>query len=305
MPGTTDRFVTRSVQVIATNEGLYSLPLLVKEGIDMNGNNVLTDSYDSTDPAKSTGGQYDPLKAGDKGDVASASGVTNAFKVGNANVWGKVMTTPSGGVYTGPMGAVGSTNWQRSGKSGVEPGWLKNDLNTSIPDVTAPFTSATPPASAVIGGVNYGFVLGSGNYAVGKLNANTIVTGDAVLYVSSSINFSSGETITILPGASLKIYNASADATFNTINNSNGPVAFQYLGLNSNDGTITMNGNNHFYGCIDAPYAMVKLSGSGQISGCIIARNLKMNGNAAIHYDESLKGKGRPRGLAIVYWDEI
>src|SRR5215510_16530084 len=125
----------------------------------MNGNDVMTDSYDSTNPAKSTNGRYDPLKAGDKGDIASISGLTNSLKVGNANVWGRAITGPAGGVYTGPNGAVGSTNWQRSGMSGVEPGWWVNDLNFSVPDVTAPFTVATPPASGLVNGINYGYVL--------------------------------------------------------------------------------------------------------------------------------------------------
>ena len=297
-------FASRTIQVTATNPGVFFAAIVVKDTIDMNGNDVLTDSYDSTDPAKSTLGKYDPLKAGDKGDIVTTTGLTNSLKIGNANVWGRAITGPTGGVYTGPNGAVGSTNWQRSGKSGVESGWWINDLNYSIPDVTAPFVAAAPPASGLVGAVLYPVVLANGNYMMSKLTANTVVTGKAVLYVTSSIQFGNGETITILPGASLKIYYSGTDASFNPIVNNNGPAAFQYFGLNSNNGTIAFSGQNGITGCIDAPYAKIVLTGGGHIDGSIVARTVKMNGNAALHYDESLKNIP-PKRLIITSWNEI
>src|SRR5213593_4094710 len=163
MPGS-DTFVCRTIQVTTSNLGVFFAGIVVKESFDMNGNDVKVDSYDSTDPNKSTLGAYDPLKAGDKGDVACMSGLTNTVKVGNANVWGHAYTSPSGGVYTGPNGAVGDTNWQKSGKIGIEPGWWKNDLNMSLPDVGPPFNSATPPASGTVGTIKYDYVLANGNY---------------------------------------------------------------------------------------------------------------------------------------------
>ncbi len=300
-------FVCRTIQVTTSNLGVYFAGIVVKDDFDMNGNDVLVDSYDSTDPGKSTLGRYDPLKASDKGDVACMSGLTNSLKVGNANVWGHAYTSANGGVYTGPNGAVGSTNWQLAGNSGVQPGWWRNDLNMSLPDVLAPFTSATPPASGTVGALTYSYVLGNGNYILSTLGKNTVVTGNAVLYVTSGIKFSGSDTITILPGASLQLYNGGADAGFNTIINTNSsPTSFMYYGLNSNNGTVTLNGQGAaITACIYAPYAKIMVTGGGIIYGSLAGRSAKMNGNSAIHYDESLRNLGLSRGFIITSWTEL
>src|SRR6266566_2224273 len=67
----TSTYVSRTVQVTTQNKGVFAGAVLVRNTIDMNGNNVLTDSFDSTNPAKSTAGKYDPAKAGDKGDIGT------------------------------------------------------------------------------------------------------------------------------------------------------------------------------------------------------------------------------------------
>src|ERR1051326_8279323 len=133
MPGT-DAFISRTVQVNATNQPAFIGPLVIRDKVDLNGNNIVTDSYDSTDLTKSNLGAYDPTKAGDKGDVACFGGVKNAFGVGNANIWGRAITGPAGVVDVGPNGAVGSVAWQQGGNSGIEAGWWINDLNFSLPD---------------------------------------------------------------------------------------------------------------------------------------------------------------------------
>src|SRR3954471_1694754 len=89
---TTSSYLSRTVQVTTRNLGVFFGALVVKDQIDLNGNNVMTDSYDSTNPAKSTNGKYDVTKAGDKGDVASLNGLSDTLAIGNANIWGHVMT---------------------------------------------------------------------------------------------------------------------------------------------------------------------------------------------------------------------
>ena len=51
MPGG-DGHVTRTIRVSATNLPVFLGPMVLKDKVDMNGNNVLTDSYDSTDITK-------------------------------------------------------------------------------------------------------------------------------------------------------------------------------------------------------------------------------------------------------------
>ena len=114
--------------------------MVAKGQIDFNGNNIRTDSFDSSDPTFSRAGQYDKNRAKDNGDVATNSGLTNSLNVGNANVFGHVATGPHGTVAIGSQGAVGDKDWQ-TGHTGIKPGWSSDDMNVSLPDVTIPYTS--------------------------------------------------------------------------------------------------------------------------------------------------------------------
>src|SRR5213593_2450133 len=71
------------------------------DGVNLSGNNLTTDSFDSADVTQSTNGKYDAGKAGDKGDVVSNSGLVNSVAVGNADVKGHVSTGPNGTVSIG------------------------------------------------------------------------------------------------------------------------------------------------------------------------------------------------------------
>src|SRR6185369_14172819 len=93
---TTSSNLTRAVLVTCSRKSLLLGAMVAKHKIDMNGNNILTDSFDSADPAKSTGGRYDVTKAGDFGDVASNDGIVNIVAAGNANIYGHVRTGPGG-----------------------------------------------------------------------------------------------------------------------------------------------------------------------------------------------------------------
>jgi hypothetical protein len=139
--------VSRAVKVGAYKGGLFLASMVAKKGIDLNGNGIATDSFDSSDPRYSTNGQYDPSKVKDNGDVATNEGIVNsAIDVGNANIYGHAHTGPGGGVVLGPNGAIGSHAWQAS-NSGVEPGWFLQDSNFTFPDTTAPYTSGLTPTS--------------------------------------------------------------------------------------------------------------------------------------------------------------
>src|SRR5213594_2760357 len=55
------QYISRAVQVVAQKRPVFAKGMIAKERIDMNGNNIETDSFDSTDPAHSTtNGLYDP-----------------------------------------------------------------------------------------------------------------------------------------------------------------------------------------------------------------------------------------------------
>src|SRR5207302_1167048 len=104
-----DPAITRVINVSApANESFYrvsrgSLPLFAaavaaRQGISLNGNNVVIDSFDSADTNYSTGGLYDPAKNKDNGDVVTDDAAAASVLAGNSRIMGHVRTGPGGAV---------------------------------------------------------------------------------------------------------------------------------------------------------------------------------------------------------------
>ncbi len=137
--------ITRAVRVRCHRGSLFLAAMVAKRIIDLKGNGIKTDSFDSSDPAKSTNGHYDPSKySGDLGDVASNLGIIGAISVQNANIYGHVHTGPRGSATIGSQGGVGSHAWQ-AGNKGIQPGWMTDDANFTFPVNTLPFTTGLTP----------------------------------------------------------------------------------------------------------------------------------------------------------------
>lgn len=301
--GDASAIVSRTLKVNTKDVGVFIGAIVAKTSITLNGNNVAADSYDSTDPTKSTGGLYDPAKAGDDADVAFTGSMSN-LGLGNANIWGKLYSAPSSSFNLGPNGAVGSVAWNKSGAIGIEPGWQETDLNYTFVDVQKPFVSGVPPTSGTVNGTYYEYILGDGQYEASTLGSKVLVAGKAVLYVSGDIKFTGQDRIDIMNGATLAMYVAGASAEFLTINNSNKTSkAFQYYGLPTNT-SMDWNGTQ-LHGAIYAPQATINLHGTSQIFASLVAKNVTFSGNASIHYDESLVDEGLSQGFVVSGWDEL
>ena len=109
-------------------DGLYMKAMVAKNKIDLNGNWVRTDSFDSSDTTGTynTNGRYDPAKAKDGGDVATNSRLIDSLDVWNADIYGHVSTGPGGTVVIGPNGAVGDKAWI----NGFHVSWRNNTSST-------------------------------------------------------------------------------------------------------------------------------------------------------------------------------
>jgi hypothetical protein len=161
--------ITRAVVVRCSRSNPFIKGLAVKQTIDMNGNNVEIDSFDSTDPTKSTAGQYDPTKyIGTNGDIATNMRLINGISGGNANIYGHVMVGQGGTMSLGPQGGVGDPAWQAANPGQIEPGYFSDNANFTFPDQSFPYTTGLPPLSGFITVTNYTFstnaVVGSSTY---------------------------------------------------------------------------------------------------------------------------------------------
>ena len=305
----------RMIRVTTQKNAMFMKGMVAKDDIDLNGNNVETDSFDSKDSTASTGGFYDPSKRKSNGDVATNSSLSNKLSIGNANIIGKVSTGPGGTISIGSNGVVGPLDWHNAGNSGIMPGWSSDDMNVDFADISLPFTSANYPTSGNVNGEGYTYVLGNGNYQLGGFSLSgkkkMAITGDAVLLVSGDISMAGQSAIEIKPGASLTIYMTGSSAKFagqGIVNEGGNALDFAYYGMSSNT-DIKLSGNAGFVGTIYALDAALTLGGGGSDTsdfiGASVTGSVKMNGHFNFHYDENLGREGPGGDFVATSWHEI
>jgi hypothetical protein len=290
---------------------IFPMAIMVSSNINFIGNNILIDSFDSSDTNHSTAGQYDATKRSDHGDVGTDLIQTTSFNLGNTAIYGKIHTGPgslSSTVAVGPYGSVGDLAWQDGGNVDIQPGAWLYDMNVTFPSITAPPGSGIPPISGIYQGTSYDYLLSTPNgfYTLNSaLAGKVMVTGtNAVLWAKGGVNLK-GPTSGILlaPGASLALYvgdnsGASVTATFSSAfgANTNGFARnLQVYGLPTCTG-ISVGLGSQFCGIIYAPQAdFTGSGGSGSLThfyGSLIAKSVSTTSRCAYHYDESLLKTG-------------
>jgi hypothetical protein len=304
--------VTRTVRATTTTAAAFRGAMAARRNIDLAGNGITTDSFDSANPDYSTLGLYDPAKRKANGDIASTEGMIN---VQNANIMGTLYTGPEASYSVGSEGSVGDVTWVLGGQDGVQSGHYKNDFNMDFPEVLPPYQTAVLPDGDTIDGTNYTWILGYGNYMYTDSKGAKLQTGDHVLvvgrarlYVTGDFIMAGGSSIIIAPGASLELYVGGANTSLSTVNNAGNCATFSYYGLPSNR-SISLSGNNSYLGSYYAPNADLQLSGGGSTTldfqGACAVQSIQMNGHFNFHFDENLTRKGPISGYRITSWAEI
>ena len=313
-----DSGATRTLSVNATEPRSYyrarvartfAGALAARDYINLQGNNVSIDSFDSASTNYSTAGRYDPIKRRDGGDVAALLGLTNSLNIGNVTIYGKLWTGPGGSAMIGPQGAIGSLAFVDNpiNNGMIQPGWLRDDMDPYFPDATLPSLGVTfTPSGGLIGGTNYPYVLRNENYRAVSFSMNTgtmMVTGRASFWIQRDLNISGTAKIVITPTGSLTLYfgiSAETNTTANLaglgiVNQTYRPLGFQYWGLRSNT-SVSLTGNGNFVGTIYAPNADLTLNsggaGSEDFSGAIVSKSITINEPLKFHYDEDLAQSG-------------
>ena len=318
----TPQYMKRKVQVNTKFDGLLTAAMAAKERINLRGNNISSDSFDSSTETYSTGGLYDVAKRKDNGDIVTDSVLTNTFDIGNANIRGTVRTGPKGWPAIGPNGSVGNNAWVTAGTKGIQAGHFFDDMNVTFPDVVLPSVTFNTPlvVNTNIGGVNYKYYLTSGSWQINDLDDSVYVDGDVVVYVPSSghVTLSGQEKIYIAPNApfappthSMKLYVGDPSASIGgqgVVNATGIARNFIYYGLPSNT-DLSYSGNGAFLGVVYAPSAIFVLGGGGNNTydfiGASVSYRVRMNGHFNFHYDEDLKKQGPGRVYIVTKWQEL
>jgi hypothetical protein len=293
--------IYRVVRVTTQVLPLFNVALGAVGNINMNGNSMATDSWNSHNTNLSNNGLYTSAKISTNGDVASVGGIVN---IGNHTI--------NGNLYLGPTATYVSGTNQILGD-------IDKDYNVNFPDAKLPQNAASAINPTVNGGTNYLnqentiYYVNNDNkpisVAAGLTNVTLIVY--AQTFDCTSITLQGG----ITNAAYLTIYDAppSPGGSVTLHGNSTGgaigatPVNFIFYGL-PNLTSLTLSGNSDFIGAVYAPEAVLTLNGGGganNFMGAAIVKSATMNGHYGFHYDEALGKFGPAKGFIANSWQEI
>jgi hypothetical protein len=323
--------MSRTVEVSTKIDAMFNVCMAALGTIDLKGNGIATDSFDSSDPNYSTNGLYTPLRRKAGGDIVTNNTITNSvLSVANGDIAGHVTTGPNGSITIGPNGTVGDLAWVSS-SFGIEPGWSGNDLNVVFKDVVLPNVSWSLASGAGTGGSgmapdgnNYAHVFTSpldssttpGNYTIPDSGDIYVGTNVSVrlnithpnfspnnIYVAGVTTAEAGKMIGYLNGP------PGQSATLGTtdMTQSGKAANLAFLGL-PNCTSLSYKGNGDFTGVIYAPEAAFQLAGGGSgiidFIGSSVTKTVQMNGHYHFHYDENLKKTGPNNGYVATLWRE-
>jgi hypothetical protein len=316
--------ISRAVVVQTKIDSMFNVCMAALGAIDLKGNGVATDSFDSS--ATNYPGYWTNTIRRAGGDVVTDDQITNStLSVENGNIAGHIKTGPSGGIAIGPNGSVGDLPWVDLPTPGIEPGWAANDLNVVFGDVTLPTTAMwlNPPGSKTVNGHVYAYVFddslvpktdnclmpNSGDIYIGT-NRNVVLNVTAPKYAPTTIycagTGSSAATLLAFlngpPGQSCTL-NVPGDISQRRLSKD-----FAFLGL-PNCTSLFYNGNGDFTGVMYFPEADFHLAGGGSgiinFIGSSVTKTVQMNGHYNFHYDENLKKVGPNTGFKAMSWLEV
>jgi hypothetical protein len=304
--------VTRTVEAIIRPSSAFPVALLSKDTTEITNHNVVVDSYDSTDPTKSTNGQWDIAKRQRRGDVATNGNLVSA---GNAQIFGNVST--NGGTVTGIANITGQ---------------IRDDYYQDVPSVVSPVTNGatyTPAIARSTSTLLGSTVRGAARYKLSDitLSDNSVLTlkgtgsqinyidiwvdGDISVTGTAAIELAKNIVVTLHVKGNMNISgNGIVNAPGSVNDAAERPANFMVYGIKPAEGVtpqIKMAGNAQIQSSIYAPDAEVEIVGGGargSFSGSVVGKTIFMNGVTEVHYDEALAKTGMVMGYRIASWVE-
>jgi len=300
--------VSRRIEAVVRPVSAFDQAVMSVGVVDLTNQNIVVDSYDSSDPTKSTNGLYDPAKRQENGDIATDGQLIEA---GNAQIYGDVAT--NAGTVSGAANITGveRTDFYQEPIPVGAPSWSTwNSSPSSINGTT------TITASATQGSAASRYSLSSISLSGGK---TLTVAGNPdgshtyiEIYVTGDISVSGTGQIVIQPGVTATIYFAgNVDVSGNGVLNSNNqPGDLMLYGIQPPTNTsehVSIGGNSQITASVYAPGHDVTINGggtNGHVYGSIVGKTVTMTGVSNLHYDERLGSTGMINNYKIVSWFE-
>jgi len=302
--------IARTVEVVAgaVNARLLKRALAVRSSITLSGDTSI-DSFDSSDPHKSTGGLYDAAKRQDRADVATdGDGTMSHFN--DREVRGSAFS--NGGSIQGTGGVVGP---------------IFDNFSTTLPAVTTPVWGVLNVTPNAIVNPPGGMTLVGGptgtpqNYKVSELtlSSSSVLTlaphapgqtSYVNLWITGPLDINGLGAIQQQAGVHLTLYcEGNVSIQGGGIVNQNGRAHFlKIFGVDPASGTrtFTVGGSGTFVGVINAPGFDLTVTGASSFHGAAIARSAAISIAEGFHYDEDLGNLniGPPDRYEFASWIE-
>ena len=247
-------------------------------GVTVNGTPTF-DSYSST--AGTYASQVKGGHAASKGGVASNGSISAS---GSGTMYGDATPGP-GQKFSGNFKVTGST-------------------------APASSTISEPPFAYKPPGVAKSAWSGAGTLTAGTYQYKSLslkskevlkITGNVVLYVDGAISSTGQAQIEVTNGAKLTINHGSGDVSIaggGIVNDLTNPAALQ---VNSASTTsVSVAGNDDFYGYVYAPAAAVSKVGTANFFGTVVGGTVTVSGTGWMHTDSSGLKQGQPTATVVV-----
>ena len=267
-PLSTTDMISRTIEVRTVSSALFARGMVARGNIDWTGN-ILSDSFDSQDPAFSTNGLYVAARRKDNGSVGSVNG---NITMGGGTIYGSASTGPTGSITPGSGGQVGDAAFIVGGGTGIQAGHSANDLNVSFPDAKVPFTS--DPVPELPGGI---------------ITNSTVITNataaTALVYPTTYVGTVSSNRPTASTYPTGTTYPVSTNVTARTTGNKTTYTTnFTYTQFAFNTNSLSTNTTTTDYKIIldSGDYRLDSISLTG-------TEQMLVRGNARLWVDSSIK----------------
>ncbi len=299
---------SRRVEAVVAPLSSFGQAIFSVGTLNLNNQNIAVDSYNSTDPTKSTNGLYDVAKRQENGNIATDGDLIQA---GNAHVYGDVAT--NSGTVTGVANVTGvqRTDFYQDPIPIGEPDWLSINPTPSVVNGNATLTASATQGSASsryrLSGIS---ISGSQTLTIaGDPNGSPTYIE---IYVTGDISVAGTSQIILGDGVQAKIYfQGNVDiAGKGMLNPANQPADLLLYGVQSTGDVtphVNLGGNGQITAAVYAPDYDVTVNGggnSGHVFGSIVGKTVTMTGVTNLHYDEVLAGSGLINNYEIVSWVE-
>jgi hypothetical protein len=299
---------SRRLEAVVAPVSSFEQAIFSVGSVNLNNQNIVVDSYDSRDAAKSTDGLYDVTKRQQNGNIATDGTLIDA---GNAHIYGDVAT--NSGTVTGVSNITGvqRTDFYQEPIPIGEPVWPSINPATYTVTGTATLTGSSTKGAA------------SSRYRLDRISLSGSQTLTLAgnpdgspsyieLYVTGDVSVAGTAQIVLGEGVHAKIYFAgNVDiAGRGMLNPANQPSDLLLYGVQP-QGDLTphvnLGGNGQITAAVYAPGYNVTVNGggsSGHVFGSIVGKTVAMTGVTNLHYDEALGASGLINNYQIVSWIE-